>query len=164
MNQQLLTVVRQLGDQLEAKNHKNMNGHATADTSDSDSALDEATTMINDLTEQLHKTKQQLSDVADQKDQYLRERDMFSHMVLQSQLNPASSSTLARGSMDSSGRSGSVMQTLQAEFSKFRDQLTKEKDGLSQRLEEKDGELRRMQESIARTQKALENQQRESRE
>jgi hypothetical protein len=83
-------------------------------------------------------------------------------MVLQSQLSPALSSSLARGSSDANGRSGSIMQTLQAEFSKFRDQLTKEKDALSQRLSEKDNELRSMQESMARTQKALENQQRES--
>jgi nucleoprotein TPR len=153
-NRKLLMLTRQLGQKLEAK--QQLNGTVPNGQDDSDIAMDDAARVISDLMEQLSKMEKQLSEAVEQKDQALRERDMYSQLTLRGQ-----GTAVGRGSVDASGRPGALIQSMQADFGKFRDQLIHEKDSLNQRLQEKDAELLRIQESLARTQKALENQQRE---
>lgn len=158
-NVTLLKTVRQLGQRLEGRLQTTQVNGGAHDNEES-MAMEQAIKSIEDLTEQLQSAQSQLAKANQAKETATRERDMFSHLVMQSQ---AGGSGAANGANSSRATSTAVLNGIQSEFTKFQSQLSHDKEALTKRLGEKDDEIHRLQESLSRTQKALENQQRRCR-
>lgn len=140
-NKKLLRISRELGRKLEEKSSSTSSGKNA-----SDDDLDNAAQAIESLTETVNSLRAQIVDSRTQLELSIKERDMYSRLLVQGRMLGMSTETvhqIANGNMahDSSDVQDDVVRNvlagIQAEFEKHREDLRSEVKRLQIQVDEK---------------------------
>lgn len=166
-NKKLLRISRELGRKLE---EKASSGSSGAEASDND--LDNAAQAIENLTETVNSLRAQVVDSRTQLELSIKERDMYSRLLVQGRMLGMSSEAvdkIASGQLAMDGVQGqddvvrNVMSGIQAEFEKHRDELKREVKEVQAKVEEKTREVEAERERTASALASLRHEQSELR-
>jgi nucleoprotein TPR len=166
-NKKLLRISRELGRKLE---EKASSGSSGAEASDND--LDNAAQAIENLTETVNSLRAQVVDSRTQLELSIKERDMYSRLLVQGRMLGMSSEAvdkIASGQLAMDGVQGqddvvrNVMSGIQAEFDKHRDELKREVKEVQAKVEEKTREVEAERERTASALASLRHEQSELR-
>ncbi|KAG7562262.1 hypothetical protein FFLO_02348 [Filobasidium floriforme] len=162
-NKKLLRISRELGRKLE---EKASSGSSGAEASDND--LDNAAQAIENLTETVNSLRAQVVDSRTQLELSIKERDMYSRLLVQGRMLGMSSEAvdkIASGQLAMGGVQGqddvvrNVMSGIQAEFEKHRDELQREVKEVQEKVEEKTREVEAERERTASALASLRHEQ-----
>lgn len=166
-NKKLLRISRELGRKLE---EKASSGSSGAEASDND--LDNAAQAIESLTETVNSLRAQVVDSRTQLELSIKERDMYSRLLVQGRMLGMSSEAvdkIASGKLAMDSAQGqddvvrNVMSGIQAEFEKHRDELKREVKEVQAKVEEKTREVEAERERTASALASLRHEQSEPR-
>ena len=166
-NKKLLRISRELGRKLE---EKASSGSSGAEASDND--LDNAAQAIESLTETVNSLRAQVVDSRTQLELSIKERDMYSRLLVQGRMLGMSSEAvdkIASGQLAMDSAQGqddvvrNVMSGIQAEFEKHRDELKREVKEVQAKVEEKTREVEAERERTASALASLRHEQSEPR-
>ena len=165
-NKKLLRISRELGRKLEEKGSGGSSGGGT-----NDNDLDNAAQAIEKLTETVNSLRAQVVDSRTQLELSIKERDMYSRLLVQGRMLGISSETIdkiASGQTNSDGTQGqddvvrNVLSGIQAEFEKHRNQLQTQVKEIQEKVEEKTREVEAERQRTASALASLRHEQSES--
>lgn len=168
-NKKLLRISRELGRKLEDK----VSSAATSANGVQETDLESATKAIENLSETVQTLRTQLTDVRSQLDLAIKERDMFSRLLVQGRImgmsngavstdNRAGTSAQGAQGADSDAVVQSVLSSVQAEFDKHRDGFKADLKEAQNKLETSGKETTEERERTASALAALRHEQSES--
>jgi nucleoprotein TPR len=162
-NKKLLRISRELGRKLE---EKASSGSPGGEASDND--LDNAAQAIENLTETVNSLRAQVVDSRTQLELSIKERDMYSRLLVQGRMLGLSSEAvdkIASGQLATESAQGqddvvrNVMSGIQAEFEKHRDELKRQVKEVQEKVEEKTREVEAERERTASALASLRHEQ-----